>query len=244
MRNTVSTKTAIQLVIVLAIAFSLKLFYSTAGVGDLKWVLAPTAFLVEIVTGERFAFESGAGYMNADNSFLIAAPCSGVNFLVTAFLLLMLRRLWKARKSGLAWTTLPVTLAAAYAATILANTIRIAIAVRMQRMQHDVVWAHPEQLHRLEGIFVYFGFLLLLFVLSEYVDSNERSRSTQDLVRLAWLPLLVYWTVTLGVPVLNGAWRDGDGFWDHFAFVTITPVILMLPLLIFRLLRRASRRYA
>ncbi len=239
-----SRKTIAQLGVILAIAFSLKLFYSTAGVGDLKWVLAPTAFFVEIVSGERFAFEAGAGYMNADNSFLIAAPCSGVNFLITAFLLLTLSRLWKARRTGIGWITFPVALIAAYATTIVANTVRIAVALRTQRMQHDVVWVNPEQLHRLEGIFVYFGFLMVLFVVSETLAPGVRPGPRQDLVRTAWLPLLIYWVVTLGVPVLNGALSGGDRFWEHFAFVTLTPVILILPLLIFRAVMHGRRRYA
>lgn len=244
MRNTISTKTAVQLAAVLAIAFALKLYYSTAGVEGLTWVLAPTAFLVEVVTGERFAFESGAGYMNADHSFLIAAPCSGVNFLITAFLMLALSRMWRSRQMGIGWMTLPVAIGVAYLTTIVANTVRIAVAIRTLRMQHEVVWVNPEDLHRLEGIFIYFGFLLLLFVLSEYASRDERSGSPRDLVRLAWLPLLVYWAVTLGVPILGGAHREGTGFWEHFVFVTITPLILILPLFIFRLLTRGPRRYA
>jgi exosortase K len=244
MRNTISTKTVVQLAVVLAIAFALKLYYSTAGAGDLKWVLAPTAFLVEIVTGERFAFESGAGYMNADHSFLIAAPCSGVNFLITAFLMLALSRLWKSRQGGIGWMTFPMAIGTAYVTTIVANTVRIAVAIRTIRMQPEMVWVNPEDLHRLEGIFIYFGFLLLLFVLSEYVGRDERARPSNDLIRLAWLPLLVYWAVTLGVPVLNGAYREGAGFWAHFAFVTLTPLILILPLFIFRILKRRPRRYA
>ncbi len=237
-------RNALQFSAVLLIALGVKLYYSFATVNGLRWILAPTTFLVEAVTGERFAFESGAGYMNAGNSFLIAAPCSGVNFLITAFLLLTLIRLLRARTTGIGWTTLPVALIAAYATTIIANTVRIAVALRMQRMQHDVVWVHPEQLHRLEGIFVYFGFLLLLFVLNDYTGRDHHARGGRDLIRLAWLPLLVYWAVTLGVPVLNGAYREGSAFLEHFVFVTVTPLILMLPLLIFRLLRRGSRHYA
>jgi exosortase K len=237
-------RNALQFSAVLLIALGVKLYYSFATVNGLRWILAPTTFLVEAVSGERFAFEAGAGYMNADNSFLIAAPCSGVNFLITAFLLLTLSRLWKARATGIGWMTLPIALVAAYATTILANTVRIAVALRMQRMQHDVVWANPEQLHRLEGIFVYFGFLLLLFVLNDYAGRDDHARGGRDLIRLAWLPLLVYWAVTLGVPVLNGAYREGSAFLEHFVFVTVTPLILMLPLLIFRLLRRGSRHYA
>ncbi|HQU93523.1 MAG TPA: hypothetical protein PLK77_14555, partial [Pyrinomonadaceae bacterium] len=46
-----------------AIAFAMKLFYSTSSVDDLRWILAPTTFLVELITREKFWFESHAGYM-------------------------------------------------------------------------------------------------------------------------------------------------------------------------------------
>src|SRR5688500_12683491 len=86
-----------QLVVVLAIAFALKQHYSTASVNELRWILAPTTAIVELITGSQFQFESHAGYMNKEGTFLIAASCSGVNFLLTAFLMLSLRRLWQRR---------------------------------------------------------------------------------------------------------------------------------------------------
>ena len=93
MKKTPNPLILAQFAVVLAIALALKLFYANASVNDLRWILAPTACLVELVTGETFRFESYAGYMSGDHSFLIAAPCAGVNFLITAFLMLALVRL-------------------------------------------------------------------------------------------------------------------------------------------------------
>src|SRR5688572_13877482 len=83
-------QTLTQLGAILFFAFALKSFYSTASVNDLRWILAPTTFLVELITGKQFVFESRAGYMSADHTFLIAASCSGVNFLIISFLVLAL----------------------------------------------------------------------------------------------------------------------------------------------------------
>src|SRR5687767_11654447 len=101
-----------QLVVVFAIALALKYFYSTASVNDLRWILAPTTFLVEFITGTQFTFESHAGYMSEDRTFLIATSCSGVNFLIISFLMLVLIRAWR---SQLNWRYLPVAMLAAYA---------------------------------------------------------------------------------------------------------------------------------
>src|SRR5687767_10590457 len=83
----------LQAAVILTAAASLKLFYSSASVNDLRWILAPTAALSGWVTGTEFTFEPYAGYMSADRTFLIAASCSGVNFLIIAFLVLTLSRL-------------------------------------------------------------------------------------------------------------------------------------------------------
>lgn len=226
-----------QLLVVLMIAGGLKVHYSTASVNDLRWLLAPTCIFVEFVTGETFEFEAYAGYMNADNSYLIAASCSGVNFLITAFLMLALLRLWK-REAG--WAMIPAIFVIAYLTTIVANTVRIAVAIRLHRMSPDMIWVNPEQLHRFEGIFIYFGFLLLLFVLTESIDTQPQSRIKDPffLLRRSFLPLLIYWSVTLGIPIANGAYLQGKSFWEHSVFVLLTPLILILPLALYRLMRR------
>src|ERR1044072_7927820 len=58
-------KIAQFLVIVLS-SWSLKRFYSTATVDQLRWILWPTAKLVELITGAQFEFEARAGYMNGE----------------------------------------------------------------------------------------------------------------------------------------------------------------------------------
>lgn len=239
MRPSVPRRNVLQLAGALAVAGGLKLFYSSASVNDLRWVLAPTAWLVQLVTGETFTYEAHAGYMIGDRSFLIAAPCSGVNFLITAFLLLSLRRLWRHRFEPAGLLLVPVTLAIAFLATIVANTIRIVGALQLHRMDGDLVWVNPDQAHRLEGIFVYFGFLLLLFVFIERLDEDDSSSRPHHLLALQriTLPLVIYWVTTLGIPLANGAYQQGASFWEHAAFVFLTPLALMLPLAVINGLR-------
>ena len=209
-----------QLAVVLLCALALKFYYSTATPDELLWILAPTTAMVELLSGRSFAFESYTGYMSSDHRFVIAVPCAGVNFLLTAFLMLSLRRLWRERLQGVSWRFLPITIATAYVATLIANTIRICVALEIQRRSIEVSWLSDNQLHRLEGIVVYFGFLLVLFMLTERFDSGRR-----------WLffPLVIYYGTTLGIPLLNGSFRQGMPFWEHFVFVLVLPVIVVLP---------------
>ena len=222
-----------QLAVVLLCALALKLYYSAATPDELLWILAPTTAMVEVLSGRSFAFESYTGYMSSDHRFVIAVPCAGVNFLLTAFLMLSLRRLWHDRLQGVSWRFLPITIAVTYLATLIANTVRICVALEIQRRSIEVSWLSDNQLHRLEGIVVYFGFLLLLFMLTERFESRRR-----------WLlfPVVIYYATTLGIPLLNGSFRQGMPFWEHFVFVLALPPLLILPFLVLQQVRngRAS----
>jgi exosortase K len=234
----ISKRTA-QLVVVVLCAVVVKLYYSTASLNQLRWILAPTTALVELVSGSSFEFESYAGYMSSDRMFVIAASCAGVNFLVTAFLMLSVRKLWGDQSQDTAWRFIPCAALYAYLATLIANTVRISTALQLRGMNHEAGWLSPNQLHRFEGIFIYFGFLLLLFMVSEKMGSKNRSSSEKasGLFRLLCCPLLIYYATTLAIPLANGAYLQGTDFWEHSLFVLLTPLLLILPLATFRLYR-------
>lgn len=221
-----------QLTLVLLCALALKYFYSTASPNELRWILAPTTVLVELLSGKSFEFESYTGYMSSDHTFVIAAPCAGVNFLLTAFVMLGLRQLWRDRFQAVSWSFLPAAAAIAYVATLIANTVRICVALEGLELS----WLTRNQVHRVEGIVVYFGFLLLLFVVMERFESAKSS-----LRRLA-LPLVIYYATTLGIPLVNGAYRQYPSFWEHFVFVLVLPLILVVPLVLVREFPRGERR--
>lgn len=46
--------------------------------------------------------------------------------------------------------------------------------------------------------------------------------------RRAAVPLVAYYTVTLVVPLANGAARDGSGFGEHAAAVLVVPCVLIV----------------
>jgi exosortase K len=231
-----------QVVVVLLVALALKQYYSTASANQLRWILAPTTMLVSLVSGETFQFEAYAGYITSDHTFVIAAACAGVNFLLTAFLMLCLKRLWvdqpteAATAPRVSWRFIPTAALVAYLATLVANAVRITIALQLQRTRPQLGGLSSSELHRFEGIFVYFGFLLLLFVVSE----RRRTRNTSRLLSLSVFPLLIYYLTTLGIPLANSAYRqkllDGD-FREHFLFVLLTPLILIVPVAVFRYLK-------
>lgn len=237
-----------QLFVVLLCAAGLKYFYSTASVNQLRWILAPTTLLVELISGARFQFESYAGYMSSDHTFLIAASCAGVNFLLTAFVMLALRKLWKSRDGQTSWSFIPIAIVLAYGATLIANAVRISTALRLRQLSSEMNWLTPEQLHRVEGILIYFGFLLILFLVSERMDDGmpggevalESQSTIWRLRKGVRFPLFIYYATTLGMPFLNGAYRQGADFWQHSLFVFLTPLVFVLPVIAVHLLRKQN----
>ena len=158
--------------LVLAVGCLLKWHYSNANADELSYVLAPTAALVEWVTGTPWVAEVGAGYLSRELSILIAPSCAGVNFLVIAWCMLgagFLRQLGTTR-SKLAWLVLSAALA--YTTTVVANAARIVAgaALRGARVADGAVSAG--QLHRLEGAVVYLTALVLLFGLATRLVSR------------------------------------------------------------------------
>ena len=233
-------KRVVQCVVVLVCAFALKLYYSTASADQLRWILAPTTAVVEVVSGTSFEFESRAGYLSRDRGFLIATSCAGVNFLIAAFVMLSMRKLLVDPAKKVVWGFIMTSALIAYLVTVVANATRISIALFLQRIPGDIGGLNPSQLHRVEGILIYFGFLLLLFVVSERMNPEK----TSGLFRAFFFPLLVYYATAIGIPLANGAYSQGTDFWAHSLFVLLIPLLLILPLSAFRFYRqwRCRRR--
>ena len=233
-----------KLLVILLGVLALKHFYSTASVNQLRWILAPTTLLVELVSGRTFNFEMHAGYMSSDRGFLIASSCAGVNFMIAAFLMLSIAKLWRRK---LSWKLIPVALVISYVTTMVANTVRISTALLLQGSRLDIAGLNGNQLHRLEGIVIYFGFLLLLFLLSERTADQTtvaNPNSSTGRVGQFILPLLVYYATALGMPLAHAIYRHDFAakFLEHSAFVFFAPLLLITPFVIRSKQQTANRR--
>jgi hypothetical protein len=83
-------------------------------------------------------------------------------------------------------------------------------------------------LHRLEGIVVYFGGLALVYQVAQRLDRHPPS-PTASAGQAAWarsmaIPLAAYYAITIAVPLANGA------EWSDAAFVRHAVVVLLVPL--------------
>jgi exosortase K len=231
------------LAVVALVAYGLKRHYAVASTDALSWMLTPTAHFVGLVTGASFTAVPGEGYFSAERMFLIEKACAGVNFMIAAFVMvagMLLHRVQSACSVGRVLflglgdlragaMVVGVSLLASYAAALVVNAVRIVIAMWLAEHPITVASLSAADIHRLEGITVYFAGLVLLYALVRRLDRAGGltvSAAGETSTRVAW-PLACYYVVTLAVPLANGAWR-ADAFLEHALVVLVLPVILIL----------------
>jgi len=203
------------------IAFGLKWHYAAARADDLAWILRPTATLVGEMTGDSFRWQPQEGYFSRERLFLIEKSCAGINFMVAAFGMLVMARLHRVGSGASAARVVGVSLLASYAAAVVVNAVRIAIA--MWLAARPVTLLGAADVHRVEGIVVYFGGLVLLYELAQRFDRAM----VAGIFRRAALPLASYYAITLAVPLANGVERS-HAFFAHAVVVLVVPVIAVL----------------
>jgi exosortase K len=143
--------------------WGLKRHYAGATAEDLRWILSPTSQLVGVAAGTDFTFEPGQGYLSRQRLFLIEKSCAGVNFMIAALGMLAFALRSRVDSWAAATRVLAFSIAASYVATVIVNAARITLAMWLAAHPMTVSGLSPSQLHRIEGIVVYFGGLMLLY---------------------------------------------------------------------------------
>ena len=204
--------------VALAIAWGLKRHYADARAEDLVWILAPTTHVVSVITGAGFEWRAGEGYLSRDRLFLIEKSCAGINFMIAAFGMLVLVEVRRCTRLLSAFSVLGAGMCASYVAAVIVNAVRIAIAMQLATHPAWLSSLGADDVHRIEGIVVYFGGLVMLHEIWTTVDSAFRR---------AAVPLAMYYGVTLVLPLANGAARS-DAFVSHALPVLVVPIVAIV----------------
>lgn len=185
-----------------------KYFYSRADADALLWLLAPTACLVSGLFGiSAFEYQPQAGFVNHQLRFIIAPSCSGFQFWLVLSAVLGLSFLNRFQKK---WSWLAFSTAGSYVMTLLVNSLRIVLSIRLPELLADTrivtEFLPPEKLHSLIGIGVYFSGLLLIYRLTDCLLSPAFSESLFSVRVSSFMPPFIgYLAIVLGLPFLNGA---------------------------------------
>jgi exosortase K len=241
----------IILLFTIMIAIGLKYHYSQASTENLNWILAPTVEMVEPLSGITFEKEAHTGFISKTHRFIIAKSCAGINFLIVVFCMLIFSQIQHIKPMGIGAKILFFIKSgiAAYFLTIMANTVRIIVAIYLFKtgIYADSGWFAWERLHRIEGTALYFFFLCLLyFGIIKRSNKNRVPYHGEIKKRKSfWLsagktPLFWYLLVTLLVPLIRRSLKgDLSGFFEHSIVVIIISITILL---LFILIRSMVRR--
>jgi len=193
------------------LALGVKAFYSRAGASELAFVLAPSCWLAAHLGGIDLVAEDGAGYISHAHRMVVGPACAGVNFLIISFLAVILSRRVAGVRDGI--RGLLIAIAAAYAATILTNGLRIILAAHLFQLG-GAGWLTAERIHRLAGVVIYCVAVVIL------------CRALTPGGGAPIVPLACYVGVAIGVPLLNGAPRNRL-FVEHALVVTAVSLVVL-----------------
>ena len=238
-RRAVPIREVIPYIMAAIVAVGLKDQFSRAESNDLLWILGPTAGLVEWISGLSFIYDPSAGFVNMVHGLIIAPACSGVNFLIIAYVMSFFS--FAGHFDGMGrWLWLVLTLSCAYFLTIAVNSIRIGLSIESITHGIHLGWLTPERIHRIEGVVVYFFFLSLYYLgmkgLTRLHDDRKGKSggSHQGATRTAFIgmgPLVWYLLVALGVPVLTGNYQKQGGLFVEHGVVVVVSCLFVLCLL-------------
>jgi exosortase K len=201
----------------LLLAAGLKIGYSRLGPDELLWMTGPTQRLVTLLTGIRFTYEAGYGYVNLSEMLVIAKSCAGVNYLLAVFGMLAFTLVQTGHGGRAKLLRVGVAAGCAYAVAVLTNAVRIAIGIGLHEWHVGSAWLTPERVHRLAGILVYVAALIGAQRMALCVLRVGAAPSTLG------MPILWYLLITVAVPVANGALRGKPApFLEHATWVLAT----------------------
>ena len=233
MSNRYKWNKIVMITVALAIAWGLKYHYSHSSSDDLVWILAPTAYLVEMTGDMDFEREIDTGYVNSENGIIIAPSCSGVNFMIIAFCLSVYLGLKKIKTLPGQFMWVLISLAGSYGYTLLVNTFRISLSIYSFKTRLFQTWLSGETVHLLEGVLVYFIFLLVYNSLLNRIinpDLNKTPKRNFIPLKRFLLPLAFYLSFTLLVPVLNNGGIPHDNGFAEYAFIVLISCSLVFVL--------------
>lgn len=231
-------------------AFGLKYHYSVACAEELLWMLSPVARMVEFFSGIRFHWELYTGFVNLSSGIRIAPACAGINFMIICFSALFFPLVHRLQGRAVKLSWLWLSLAAAYLATLLTNSARILLSIRLYGASIYGEWITPERVHRLAGTSMYLAVLVMVYLAAERLTiprpasgppAKEKNLPFSPGALIA--PLSCYVTVTVAIPLLNGAYTGhGTPSAGHLlSVVGLSLTVLLvcaLPGFIYRLLHK------
>jgi exosortase K len=137
---------------------------SNAETAAFNFLLQPTDKLVGLLTQSPGVYSERLGYYHEGLNILVDRSCSGFDFWMLSFMLLMLLTTIGIEKPIVGIFVVPVVLGVSYLLTILINVVRILTSIYVQQMADNFLPKRPHMfIHDAVGIVVELLYLLLIY---------------------------------------------------------------------------------
>jgi len=160
----------------------LKLGFTVADNDSMAFLLRPINSAIELLTGSKAIYFPDKGFYHERLDVLIDKSCSGFNYLLLSFVMLVFLTVKYTTKQISKACMVPVSMLAAYVLTIFANTSRIFISIVIEHKNIHFLQEHQAVLHEAIGVLTYLSFLVLTYLLTEkyLIKTNKHAKFTES----------------------------------------------------------------
>lgn len=201
---------------VLSVALVVKQHYSIASAVDLDWMLRPLSLLLEWSSGHVFYLDSRHEWVSVSADVRLVKACAGINFMLMSLLAWawVFRPVPGKNADTQSWIAgqillLSALLVAAWSTSLLANSLRILVAMHLPDLGVGV--------HRIIGMTIYVPLLSLQLLLTDRRNWKAALAG----------PVLLYFLLMALVPILTGnALRNPDLFTEHLLYLSAMTALM------------------
>jgi exosortase K len=206
---------------IFTLALLLKQHYSSADTLELEWILQPLSDLLSLITGNEFHRDTNGDWVSITADVRLVKSCAGINFMLMSLLAFAwtFRPDREEQPQPFVWIggytmLLAAICVAAWIMALLANTLRILLAMQLQT-EDSVIHAlgiDGNRIHRLIGLAVYLPLLTLQLTLGKRVSTGQ----------ILCIPVFLYAGLMVLVPLLTGnALRNPALFLEHVSQLVV-----------------------
>ena len=142
------------------------------------FLLKPTDSLISILTNSESVYQVDNGFYHDKFNILIDKSCSGYNFFLLCFLMLLFLFLKYIKRNYNRILSFFLCLIGAYFFTIFVNTSRIYVSVILQNTTIDFFNVEQNIIHESIGVVTNLSFLIIIYLLVDNILIKKYAKLT------------------------------------------------------------------
>lgn len=162
------------LIMILLFVF-LKFAYTLSETNHLIFLLSPTNKIIEFISGYHSVYFDNEGYHFQQLNIIIDKSCSGFNFLIIIFFMLIFLSVNYFKKGYKKIAVVFITFLIAYLATIIVNGFRINSIIIFEEKISSFLNFEKDYIHQAIGILINLTFLILIYLIVKRILNHKRT---------------------------------------------------------------------